>query len=75
MSPYPPVTSPQDSNLPPGNSRPGGCPLYLHDDVPKEGVEKPAAGAVVYTLGGGHRTYAPRDEAPVHFQYTTLPMW
>ena len=27
MSPYPPVTSPQDLNLPPGNSRPGDCPL------------------------------------------------
>ena len=26
-SPYPPATSTQDSNLPPGNSRPGGCPL------------------------------------------------
>ena len=32
----------------------------------------PAAGAVAYTLGGGHRTYAPRDEAPVHYQYATL---
>ena len=27
MSPYPPVESPQDSNLPPWNSTPGGCPL------------------------------------------------
>ena len=36
--------------------------------------QKPAAGAVVYTLSGGHRTYAPRDEAPVHFQYATLTM-
>ena len=26
-SPYPPTTSAQDSNLPPGYSRPGGCPL------------------------------------------------
>ena len=36
---------------------------------------KPAAGATVYTPGSGHRTYAPRDKAPVHFEYTTLPMW
>ena len=65
-SPYPPATSTQDSNLPSGYSRLGGCPLYIYD-VPKEGAEKPAAGAVAYTLGGGHRTYAPRDEAPVHY--------
>ena len=38
----------------------------------REGAEKPAAGTVAYTLGGGHGTYAPRDEAPVHFQYATL---
>ena len=42
--------------------------------MPKEGAEKPAAGAVIYTLGGGHRTYTPRDEASVHFQYTTPTM-
>ena len=26
-------------------------------------------------LHAGHRTYALRDEAPVHYQYATLPMW
>ena len=26
-------------------------------------------------LHTGHRTYALRDEAPVHVQYATLPMW
>ena len=28
-----PTTSPRGSNLPPGNPRPGACPLWYYDDV------------------------------------------
>ena len=36
---------------------------------------KARGGRWCHCLHARHRTYALRDEAPVHFQYATLPMW
>ena len=43
--------------------------------VEKKKIVKREESCRPHRLHAGHPTYVLRDEAPVHFQYATLPMW